>query len=172
MSLTKKVLFTTLCLLGALLPPANARLVRIWQPGELVQKADLIVIATVRASGNEKDYDYKSAKPASAVPVDTQFDVEAVLKGPLIGKMLTVRHERYADAKMNVFIVDGPDYVTFNPKKKNQYLLYLAKVGDHYEPLTGQYDPDQSFSQITPYDGAQEAAAPPPAPASAQPEAK
>ena len=136
--------------------PTDARPVRIWNHDELVQRAELVVIATVRSTGDEKGFDPNSIAPGTItfVPVDTVFDVQAVVKGQFSGKMLTIRHDRYSGN--GLVIIDGPGFITFDPKKRNQYLIYLKKSGDHYEPLTGHFDPWQSFYQIQIYDWSHE----------------
>ena len=156
------LLAITACLVLANAFSASARPVRIWYPNELWEKADLVVIATAEASQDE--YKVENAKADTWVPVLTKFDVQAVLKGELEKKSVlekvsvTVRHNRYygkmADGR---FVIAGPGFVEFNPKAKNQYLIFLAgKPGGAYEPLTGQYDPWQSFLLLQQYQQSKE----------------
>jgi len=151
MKLPYPIYLFTLCLL---LMPAltQARATHHWQPQELVQKADLVVIATVYSTGDDKNYDPKVPHPGLGtwIPVETVFDVQAVLKGQISGKLLTVRHYRENRAYLTI---DGPAFITFAPNQKKRCLVYLQKRGDHFEPVTGQYDPDQSFYQIQSYSG-------------------
>ena len=154
MKLTRSVRLSAFCLLLLLSAAlAQARPVCIWQQAELLQKADLVVIATAHSTADDRSFNSKSVRPGLGtwIPVETEFDVQAVVKGQFSGKMLTVNHYRYLQED-RVLIVDGPAFVEFDPKKK-QYLIYLKKRGDHYEPLTGQYDPNQSFYQIQSYHG-------------------
>lgn len=146
-----------LCLLAGLLNQAQARILRIWQPDELAQKADLIVIATAHSTADESPRaDTFHAKPEMGIPVLTVFDVQSVLKGQLSGKTVAVKHYRYARPHIPPLIVAGPDFVSFNPQRKNTYLIYLKRVNGAYEPLSGQEDPAQSFSLLQPYGTAQE----------------
>lgn len=139
----------------------SARPVRIWDPHDLWKKADLVVIATVETSQDE--YQIDGAKADAWIPVLTKFDVQAVLKGKLEKKSVSdkvsvkVRHNRYADKTAEVTVVDGPSFVEFNPKARNRYLIFLArKQNGIYEPLTGQYDPWQSFLRLQQYDPSKE----------------
>lgn len=139
-----------LCLLVNCAFSVSARPIQLWSPNELWKKADLVVMATAETS--QDAYKIENPKADSWVPVLSKFDVQAVLKGNIkkieaSGKMLvTVRHYRYHDKMSEVAVVDGPAFVTFNPKRQNRYLVFLTRKPDGtYEPLSGQYDPWQSF---------------------------
>jgi len=137
-----------------LLLPANARPVRMWSPDELTQKADIIVIATIKSIEDEYSKRMVSSIPKADtwVPIESVFDVQAVLKGHLSNKTVTIRHYRYFDKSAEVIVSDGPGFVEFNPAKKNQYLIYLKqRPGASYEPLSGQEYPYLSFSRLRPY---------------------
>ena len=157
-------LFLVASLLFGLLMPADARPVHGWNHDELVQKADLIVIAAVRSTADAKGLDPAAANPGNhgKVVVESVFDVQAVLKGGFKGRSLVIEHERYANRKDEITVVDGPAFITFDPKKKSQYLIYLQKVGEHYRPLTGWYDPWQSFFRLQPYAWSRDAITAPP----------
>lgn len=147
----KPLFLIAVCLLG-LLGPVQARPVRMWVPDELAGKADLVVIATVHSTADEGRYDPSHAKAETWVPVQSVFDVQSVLKGGFVGiKTVTVRHYRYFRPSASVSVVDGPVFVTFNPRRKNAYLIYLKRVNGAYEPLSGQEDPWQSFALLQPY---------------------
>ena len=157
-------LFLAASLLLVLLMPADARPFRGWNHDERVQKADLIVIATVRSTADAKGLDPVMTNPGNPgkVVVESVFDVQAVLKGGFKGRSLVIEHEQYANKKDEITVVDGPAFITFDPKKKSQYLIYLQKVGEHYRPLTGWYDPWQSFFRLQPYAWSRDAITAPP----------
>ena len=141
----------------ALSGPAQARPVRMWYPDELGRKADVVVIATARSTADEAPpSDTSRAKPETWIPVVTVFDVQSVLKGVVVGKTLTVHHFRYFSPSAEIAVVDGPVFVTFNPPRKNLYLIYLRRVNGKLEPLSGQEDPWLSFSRLQPYQRSQE----------------
>lgn len=145
------------CLLVINFPEVSmARPVRIWNPDELWEKADLVVIARAGTSHDERKVE--AAKPDTWIPVVTEFDVQAVLKGRLEKssepgrQVVKVRHNRYHDSNSEITVIDGPAFVEFNPKAKNRYLIFLVgKPGGIFEPLSGQYDPWQSFLRLQEY---------------------
>jgi hypothetical protein len=129
-----------------------ARPVEMWSDERLWKEADLVLIGTVKSS-DDVQADRSNAKPDSWVEVDTTFTAGRVLKGTLTGKSALVRHRRYFAKDAEIEVIDGPSFVEFDPAKKHQYLMFLKKSGeeDVYEPLTGQYDPSQSFVQQVRY---------------------
>ena len=161
MKRTVSLLAVTACLVLAKVIPVWARPVQVWHTNELLEKADLVVIAIAESSQDE--YKVENAKADTWVPVLTKFDVQAVLKGNLEKKpvsdkvSVTVRHNRYFDKMAEVKVIDGPSFIEFNPKAKNQYLIFLTgKPNEVYAPLSGQYDPWQSFLLLQPYQQSQE----------------
>jgi hypothetical protein len=132
--------------------PAKARIHQALSQSQLVQKADLVVIATIRFT--TADDTGPGPSPATTTgygtPVKSEFDVLTVVKGKLDGKILAVRHERLSD-HLGFGVINGPIFVRFDLKDRNEYLIYLKKVGDGYEPLSGQTDPEESFYRLCPY---------------------
>jgi hypothetical protein len=142
----------TLCLVAQNL---SARPARLWSESELFDEADLVVL--IKATGT-KDVPAPStqpAKPETWVEVSTTFDVQAMMKGKLGSKPLVVRHHRYRNPEGENNVPNGPLFVQFSSTNPRQYLAFLkeVQVGDqiHYEPLTGQWDPDRSFFLVEPY---------------------
>ena len=129
---------------------AHGRPVKGWSFKELEETADLIVIGTVESSDDAKNWVYEKPEITTWVAVDSVFRVSAVLKGELKKEKLVLRHHRFYHPRGEL-ILDGPAFVEFDPKLKHRYLMFLKKskaeegIVDHLEPLTGQYDPYQSF---------------------------
>lgn len=141
--------------LGAVIP-ATARPVQVWSRADLWKKADLVALASVESNRDESVP--AKAKPDAWVPVLTRFHVDAILKGsvsrtpPNGAEWFTVSHYRYFGPEAQITVIDGPAFVSFDPKRKNEYLVFLTAGQDGiYEPLTGQYDPWQSFLRVEPY---------------------
>ncbi len=153
----------TACLVLANVLPASARPIQFWYPDELWEKADLVVMATAESSQDASSVPPTEAKPNTWISVLTKFNVQAVLKGDLGKKsvtdkmFVTVEHRRYFDKMAEVTEVDGPAFVKFNPEIKNQYMIFLKGTnGENYQPLTGQYDPWQSFLRLEQYNSSKE----------------
>lgn len=144
------LLGVVLALVGS---PLLARPADHWSEDRLWKEADLVLIGTVKSS-DDVPADHSNAKPDSHIDVDTVFAAGRVLKGKLAGKQVVVRHQRYFAKEAEIEVIDGPGFVEFNPEKKHQYLMFLKKAeGDAgvYEPVSGQYDPWQSFVQQVKY---------------------
>src|SRR5262245_58575973 len=130
-----------------------ARPVDVWSEDRLWKEADLVLIGAVKSS-DDVEADRSNAKPDSTVDVHTTFTAGRVLKGKLAAKTVVVRHHRYLAKEAESEVIDGPSFVEFNPEKKHQYLMFLKKADGEdglYEPLTGQWDPWQSFVQQVRY---------------------
>lgn len=139
----------------ALLIPASsasARPVKIWPFEELNEKADLVIVGSAISSADAKGFTYPDAKADTLVSVDTVFHIDCTLKGDLKSDNVTVSHNRYYGKEAEITIIDGPSFIEFNTKLKNQYLIFLKRADDgSYKPLTGQYDPDNSFFVLQRY---------------------
>lgn len=135
--------------------PAEARLMRAYSFAELQNLADLIVIAapttttelaeqtplpnirTVDAAGKEA--------PVMATGLNTHFQILGLLKGEAGLKAFTLHHYRLTvDGPQ----VNGPGLVSFKAQDRAPWLLYLKRVGEVYEPVSGQTDPDISVRKI------------------------
>jgi hypothetical protein len=143
--------------------PAEARLHRGWNYAELMKTADLVVIATPRATTNtgkleelpdisEMDASGKKSK-VMAERLETELDVTVVMKGAPLdtkGKATTkivLHHAR--DYPANKPSVNGPGYVLFDPKEKRQYVMFLVREPDgRYAAVSGQTDPDEAIEPL------------------------
>ncbi len=128
---------------------ASARKSPAWPYEKLTQEADLIIIAMPTAvrdteerttvpnvwQGDSSAY----LRPISAIGVETSFEIFSFLKGHADMKAIVLHHLREAN---NPELFDGPRLVSFDPKDKKSFLLFLKREADgRYAPLTGQTDP-------------------------------
>ena len=119
----------------------HARLMKAWTYQEMFDKADLVVIAHPSAT---KDVPEKSATPDrpmwDVVAQETEFKIGLVTKGDKNLKQLVLHHYRLS--KPQEPLINGPSFVSFNPKTYQSYLLFLKKEADgRYAPVCGQSDP-------------------------------
>lgn len=119
---------------------------------ELTRQADLIVIATpvdVRDTGQNTTIPGMQLAngPAPAVGMETTFEVVAVLKGDADRKKVVLYHLR--EVKGQEITENGPGLVSFDPKQKKRYLLFLKhEKDDRYSPATGQLDPADTVKDL------------------------
>jgi hypothetical protein len=145
---------TTLLALIGLAQTISARPVELWSEERLWKEADLVLIGTAKATADLAVDRGEGKKRDSRVEVETTFAIERVLQGKYGGKTVAVRHHRYFAKEAEIEVIDGPSFVEFNAKKQHRYLIFLKRTEgekDVYQPLTGQYDPDQSFQQLVRY---------------------
>jgi hypothetical protein len=118
---------------------AEARGVRLWSYQELLDKSDLVVIATVTNTGDTKErIDLPGFDGQHVVGVETKFNVSAVLKGNKEVKDIVLHH--YRDD--GVIVPNGPTFVAFDSAQKRPLLLFLVREADgRYAPVVGQTDP-------------------------------
>ena len=82
----------------------------------------------------------RNNNPVPGFGVNTTFQVLAVLKGGQEMKTFVLFHLREAEPKETT--VNAPTLVSFNPKEKKRYLLFLKRETDgRFTPLCGQTDP-------------------------------
>ena len=120
---------------------AGARPVRFWSFQELLDKSDLVVIATPTGTNDTKEHGGLPGAPSlPVIGVETRFAASAVLKGDKALKDFILHHYRYpADAPP---VVNGPNLVSFAPGEKRTFLLFLVLEADgRYAPTVGQVDP-------------------------------
>lgn len=128
-----------------------ARPVKIWKPAELLKEADLVIIATPQATTDVKNQDLTGAKYHTRVSVETELEVQAVVKGAWKEKSLPVRHQRFygiagSDDERAGRTINGPRFLEFDRVQKHTFLIYLKLTSEGtYEPLTGLTDPGNSF---------------------------
>ena len=117
----------------------GARAIRPCSYQELLNKSDMVVIATAAATNDTREHiQLPGFVGQPVIGVETKFAVSAVLKGDKSVKDLILHHYR-ADA---VIVPNGPTLVSFDPAKKQTYLLFLVRETDgRYAPAFGQADP-------------------------------
>ena len=129
-----------------------ARPVAIWPYGKLTKGADLIIIATpvaVRDTGQKTAFPgiQRDNRPVPAISMETTFDVLAILKGKEETKRIVLHHLR--EQPQPEVSINGPGVVSFEPKGKRRYLLFLRLEPDgRFSALTGQTDPDGSVKDL------------------------
>jgi hypothetical protein len=124
----------------------EARVVRNWSYQELLDKSDLVVIATPTANDDTKE---KTGLPGfeaqPVVGVETKFAVSAVLKGDKELKDVILHHYRIDGD----WVPNGPLLVSFTPSKNETFILFLVKEPDgHYAPTVGQVDPGMNGIKV------------------------
>jgi hypothetical protein len=132
--------------------PAEARPLQIFTYQQLLDRSDLVVIASpatrTKDTGEESIFpntriNYSDGKttPATCNGVETSFTVSAVLKGDPSLRSFTLRHCRAG----NPNVANGPVLVFFDPADRQasgSYLLFLVRESDgRYAPAGGQTDP-------------------------------
>jgi hypothetical protein len=136
-----------------------ARRHEAWSYDRLAKEADLIVIATPISTrdtaerttlpGIERVDANKVRSAIPAIGVETTFTTLAVLKGYAKITKVVFHHLRETELKISF---DGPELVTFDPKEKKSFLLFLKRESDgRYAPLTGQTDPDGGVKDLGAY---------------------
>lgn len=146
---------SALVLLLAGTVPAFARPVAFRNYDQLTAEAELVVIAAPTAIRETPERrDLPGIAPAmKGIGIETTFEVSAVLKGELPAapaskpKSLVLHHFRLP--LPNVPVPNGPGLVTFDPKARTQYLMFLKREPDgRYQALSGQTDPDLSIEPL------------------------
>lgn len=129
---------------------AGARLIQAPSYQELLDKSELVVIATPTATHDTKErIDLPGITTVTAenkamgfpvVGVETRFLVSAVFKGSKTLKEFVLHHYREADPQP--ITRNAPALVTFDPTKNISFLLFLVRERDgRYVPTAGQTDP-------------------------------
>lgn len=138
---------------GMLSTSVEARPVTHWSETELWREADVVVIGAALGTKDPKGVPGRKPERGDKVTVETEFSAAVVLKGKFAGDTVSVHHHRYLHPDDETEIIDGPSLLYFDPAKKRRYVIFLKQNAETkaYEPLTGQYDPDQSFLEIKPY---------------------
>ena len=140
---------------------AFARPVAYWPYDKLTQEADLIVVATpvsVRDTaekttipGIQRTGADNVGRPVPAIGVETTFEVLSVLKGDPASKKFVFYHLHEAE-KSDEPMVNGPGLVSFEPKEKKRFLLFLKRESDgRCSSLTGQTDPVGGIKDLGTY---------------------
>jgi hypothetical protein len=144
---------------------SQARLMAVLSYQEMLEKSDLVVIATPKSKTTDakeqaflpnivqQNKDGKQSKIKS-VGVETVFSVSAVLKGNKMTKQFTLHH--YREAQVSAIEMNGPFLVFFDPSDTSQrssYLLFLVREPDgRFAPTDGQTDPGYKAINRLPLD--------------------
>ena len=150
--------YLTLLMSLCLVLESHARLMQAWTYDMLNDKATLVVIAmptTVKETGELAALPHIVSIPTSPSGtnvnvmgngVETSFDVLTVLKGEPSTKTLVLHHFSLVNLKA---MSGGPFLVSFEPKDKKRYLMFLQKEADgRYVAVSGQTDPMLSIIGI------------------------
>lgn len=135
----------------------DARILQAMSLSEQRDKADLIVIAkpiSVRETGKRSplpniwtQLPTGEKKAYMAVGIETKFEILVVLKGDDKLKYFVLHHFRRP--KLVKIEINGPGLVSFDPKSRKQFLMFLKKESSgRYGAVYGQTDPDQSIVEI------------------------
>src|SRR5207245_1659205 len=124
----------TLLILLSLGLECPARISTAWNYDQLNEKATLIVIATpTKVSATDEQAalpNIQTVRPDGkkenvlAKGVETTFEILAVLKGERDTKLLKLHHYALSGPKEASF-GGGPGLVSFEPKSKKRYLMFL-----------------------------------------------
>lgn len=134
---------------------AAARAVRIWSYEELLEKSELVVLATPTATNDTKEHvDLPGFSGEHLVGVETRFIPSAVLKGDKALKSFVLHHYRTADGTNMPHLPNGPGFVSFTPAQspngiQRTYILFLVREPDgRYAPVVGQADPGFAVKEL------------------------
>jgi len=138
-------------------PMVFARLHYAWSYDEMTKQADTIVIATPVVATHDTaerttfpgvtqvDLNGGNPRPVPAIGVETTFKVLSVFKGDMKAETFVFHHLREIQGPSN----NGPGVVTFDPKDKKRFLLFLKRELDgRYSSVTGQTDPDMGVRDL------------------------
>ncbi len=118
----------------------QATLVVIATPTEVTETSEVAAlpnIQTVYNDGRKEDVKGKG--------VETSFQILTVLKGERSTKTLVLHHFKLVEPAAD----NGPGLVSFEPKDKKRFLMFLRKEADgQYVAVCGQTDPINSIKEI------------------------
>jgi hypothetical protein len=119
----------------------SARLMGSWSYQQLLDKSDLVVVATPTVTNDtQEERDLPGYTAIRAIGVETQFKVSVVLKGDKVIKDFVLHH--YRAPQPGESYPNGPNLLSFNPSKKRSFLIFLIREADgRYAPTCGQTDP-------------------------------
>ena len=147
-----RLALTTVFLLG-FAGIVTARLVRIWTYQELVEKSDLVVLASPVATNDTAEHiNHPDFVGQPVIGVETRFAVAAVLKGDSALKEFTFHH--YRTGTDGVIVPNGPMLVCFDPVERTTFrqrtfILFLHREADgRYASVVGQSDPGGGIKEL------------------------
>jgi hypothetical protein len=149
----------TIALVAALLLAfagiVSARFIHFWRYQELLDKSDLVVIATAGSTDDTNEHiDLPGFVGEHVIGVDTKFAVSAVLKGDKSQTNIVFHHYRTLDGAPIGTRPNFPTYVSFAPAEKGasfpqSYILFLVReAGSRYAPVVGQTDPGMAVNKL------------------------
>lgn len=147
----KSSLILTLLISLLTLAQAPARKVKVLSYEELFEMADLVVIAMPTAVRDTQEKTVfpdirQNEQPVPAVGMEADFEILLELKGVKEAKTFVLHYLRHSDQSGP----NGPCLVSFDPARKNRYLLFLKREGDgRYVPASGQLDPVDSIEALS-----------------------
>ncbi len=90
------------------------------------------------------------AKAVAALGMQASFEIELLLKGNWPMNRLEFYYLREARPPAQP-VPGGPQLVSFDPKKKLRYLMFLKLAKDgRFESVTGQTDPGLAIKEVAP----------------------
>lgn len=135
----------------------EARLMQYISLPKQRDRADLVVIAkpiSVRETGEQStlpniwtQLPNGEKKTYMALGIETKFEILVALKGDDKLKYFVLHHFRRPGSE--TVEINGPGLVSFDPKARKQFLMFLKKESDgRYAAVYGQTDPNQSIMEI------------------------
>lgn len=132
---------------------AYAYLHRGWSSKELIEKADLIVIATpiAKSQATGKSMILEGVKPdMEVIEMKTNFEIKGTLKGKLKVKNFTLTHYYYKNPPK---IYRGcPALRKYKTDEfYREYLMFLKSGEENgiYTPMSGQKDPNYAIRLLS-----------------------
>ncbi len=132
---------------------SQAHIITVWSYDSLDEKATFVAIATPTKVATTTE---RAALPGIragtneiiGTGMETVFEVLTVLKGDRSIRTFVLHHYALAEAKE--IITSGPGLVSFEPKDRKTYLIFLQKEADgRYVAVSGQTDPFWSVMEFT-----------------------
>lgn len=132
-----------------------ARAVRVWPYQELLNKSDLVVVATAKATDDTNEHiDLPGFVGEHVIGVDTKFAVSVVLKGDTSQTNIVFHHYRPSDGTNIPHVPNGPGFVSFEPARNptlvpRAFILFLVRETDgRYATVVGQTDPGLGVKEL------------------------
>ena len=143
---TKLTLFTLFCLAVT----SHARIGMGWTYEQLKTNATLVVIATPVQANVTEERTPIAGSNVEGKGLETIFEVLSVLKGNEATNRIVLHHFALArERKSSVYSDLDPRLISFEPKEKKQYLMFLRREADgRYFAVSGQYDPVDSIHAL------------------------
>ena len=124
---------------------SDARAMKSWSYAEMVEKSDIVVIASV---GKTTLTVSNEAIPNMGI-TGTRIATEATIVATLKGKPPKAITLHLIAMKGSAMPANGPNLIVFDSRPGVQYLMFLVKDKDgEYVPVTGQTDPVFSIEPL------------------------